>query len=65
LEIVRSFLSSKELETEISDLKKQIIKSEKVIKDIVDLNLESITDNTEFYKSIYTEKKDELVDLKA
>jgi hypothetical protein len=65
LEIVRSCLSSSELETEMSDLKKQITKTQKSIKDIIDLNVDSIADNTEFYKSIYTEKKAELVDLKA
>jgi DNA invertase Pin-like site-specific DNA recombinase len=65
LEIVRSCLSSSELETEISDLKKQITKTEKSIKDIIDLNVNSIADNTEFYKSIYNEKKAQLIDLKA
>jgi adenylosuccinate synthase len=65
LEVVRSCLSSSEIETEISDLKKQISKAEKSIKDIIDLNVNSIADNTEFYKSIYNEKKTQLIDLKA
>jgi len=65
LEIVRSCLNSSDLESEISYLKKEISKAEKGIKDIINLNINSIADNTDFYKSIYNEKKAELIDLKA
>lgn len=65
LKVVKSCLSSTEIETEISDLKHQISKAEKSIKDIIDLNVNSIADNTEFYKSIYNEKKAQLSNRKA
>ena len=65
LEVVKSCLSSATLENYITQLTKDISKAEKGIKEIINLNVDSIADNTEFYKSLYNEKKTEIVDLRA
>jgi len=63
--MVKSCLNSTHIEDEITSLKKAITKTQKDIKEIININVDSISNNSDFYKSIYDEKKAELIDLKA
>lgn len=64
LEIVRSVLDTSTVEDEVKALKKEISQVEKDIKDIININVSSMKNNTDFYKEIYNEKKSILTNLK-
>lgn len=64
-EIIRSTLDSSDVEKEIESIKKKITETEKNIKEIINKSVNASVEDTKFYKSLYYEKKDELVDLKG
>jgi len=65
LDLVKSSLDSSHMEMEIKAIQKQIATIETDIKKIISINVESMTENTSFYKDIYNEKKAALIELKA
>jgi hypothetical protein len=65
LELVKSSLDTSHVQQEMTHLQKQINSVEKDIKDIISVNVSSMKENTDFYKDMYKEKKQLLLDLKV
>ncbi|MGS0973466.1 MAG: recombinase family protein [Candidatus Izemoplasmataceae bacterium] len=65
LELVKSSLDTSHVQQEMTQLQKQINSVEKDIKDIISVNVSSMKENTDFYKDMYKEKKQLLLDLKV
>jgi len=63
--IVHNSLSSGNVEKDIVKIKNQITQAEKNIKEIININVNEISKNGDFYKELYNEKKTQLLELKA
>ncbi len=65
LNLVKSSLDSSYMEMEIKQTQKEISNLESEIKEIININVGSMVENTDFYKAIYNEKKASLIQLKV
>lgn len=65
LDLVKTSLDSSHIEIELREIEKEIKKVENSIKDIININVKTMAEDTDFYKALYNEKKAVLIELKA
>ncbi|MBI9009322.1 MAG: recombinase family protein [Tenericutes bacterium] len=65
LNLVKSSLDTSKSDKEIEHIKNQITKTENEIKEIININVESVKENTDFYRALYDDKKSKLIDFKV